>query len=268
VTDDFGVLVLRLAAPVQSWSVRPEFNYRRTHGRPTKSGVLGLLAAAEGRARGQDITDLLQLAMAVRVDQPGRLLRDYHTLSDHRGGPLASTQVNAKGVQKATSPAKSTHITERYYLEDAAFVVALQGPAQVIGALSEAVRAPAFPLALGRRSCPPTQPILLPFPEQAAHSDLEAVLRTVPWQAGKHNRDEQRRRADPGTVRLPATIEDLAGDHVEHDVPSTFALGLRTHGQRRVRHTWLSVPTGLKPDPDVARADNGDDHDPFALLGW
>ena len=86
--------------------------------------MLGLLATAEGHARGEDITDLVGLTMGVRVDQAGSLLRDYHTVSDHRGGPLPSTQVNAKGEQKNTSPAKPTYVTQRFYLQDAVFVSA------------------------------------------------------------------------------------------------------------------------------------------------
>ena len=86
--------------------------------------MLGLLATAEGHARGEDITDLVGLTMGVRVDQAGSLLRDHHTVSDHRGGPLPSTQVNAKGEQKNTSPAKPTYVTQRFYLQDAVFVSA------------------------------------------------------------------------------------------------------------------------------------------------
>ncbi|HIY40181.1 MAG TPA: hypothetical protein H9836_03495 [Candidatus Nocardiopsis merdipullorum] len=92
------------------------------------------------------------------------MLRDYHTVSDHRGGPLPSTQVNAKGEQKNTSPAKPTYVTQRFYLQDAVFVVALGGPSPLVKGLEHAVRNPAFPLSLGRRSCPPAQPLLLPRP--------------------------------------------------------------------------------------------------------
>ena len=36
------VLLLRLAAPLQSWGVESKFDTRRTLGYPTKSGVIGL----------------------------------------------------------------------------------------------------------------------------------------------------------------------------------------------------------------------------------
>lgn len=45
------VLLLRLAGPLQSWGSAARFARRGTENAPTKSGVLGLLAAAEGRPR-------------------------------------------------------------------------------------------------------------------------------------------------------------------------------------------------------------------------
>ncbi|XKK39590.1 type I-E CRISPR-associated protein Cas5/CasD [Nocardiopsis sp. ARC36] len=266
---DRAVLLLRLAGPLQAWATRPEHGRRDTQGRPTKSGVLGLLAAAQGRARGEEITDLVGLSMAVRVDQPGELLRDYHTTSDHRGIPLRSTQVNSKGEQKLTSPVKSTYVTQRFYLQDAVFVVALAGPAVLIDGLADAVRNPAFPLALGRRSCPPTQPVLLPMPDRDEYGqEVESVLRVVPWQAGPGARQAHQKNKDPETVRLQATIEDSNGEYTEEDVPASFALGMRTRGQRRVRHITVSVPTGLPPSAHSSRFREDDAHDPFELLGW
>ena len=122
------VLVLRLAGPLQSWGSRSAFNRRETSPEPTKSGVVGLLAAAAGRPREHPLDDLLPLRLGVRVDQPGTLLRDYHTVSDYRDRPLLQAGVNAKGVQKPTSPVKETHVTTRYYLQDALFVAAVAGP--------------------------------------------------------------------------------------------------------------------------------------------
>ena len=75
-------LILRLAAPMQSWGAQSRFSVRDTGREPSKSGVVGMLAAALGRARGDDIDDLMQLCMAVRVDRDGSL---KPRLSDRRG---------------------------------------------------------------------------------------------------------------------------------------------------------------------------------------
>ncbi|MFE3288239.1 type I-E CRISPR-associated protein Cas5/CasD, partial [Streptomyces sp. NPDC059233] len=177
--DRTSVLLLRLAGPLQSWGDRSAFNRRETRPEPTKSGVVGLLAAAAGRPRHAALDDLAGLGLGIRIDQPGSILRDYHTVSDYRGQPLLSAAVNAKRQQKPTSPAKHTHITQRFYLQDAVFLAAVEGPEGLITTLEHAVRHPVFPLALGRRSCPPTQPLSL----GQRTGSLEDALRAEPWQA-------------------------------------------------------------------------------------
>ena len=42
------VLLLRLAGPLQSWGVKSRFTVRATELAPTKSGIIGMLAAAVG----------------------------------------------------------------------------------------------------------------------------------------------------------------------------------------------------------------------------
>ncbi|MHC0429816.1 type I-E CRISPR-associated protein Cas5/CasD [Streptomyces sp. O3] len=264
---------------MQSWG-SGAVNRRATLPHPTKSGVIGLLAAASGRARQDDISDLTPLTLGVRVDQPGTLLRDYHTVSDYRGRPLLQAGVNAKGVQKPTAPAKHTHVTTRYYLQDAVFVVAVAGPRELLTSLEQAVRAPAFPLALGRRACPPTQPLSLGLHE----GDLSRVLRETPWQAPAWARTQHAKRrgrdAETGKFRYPAridlsaTLEDVDGDDAVDDVPVSFDPHARSFASRRVRHETLSVPTGTPPPGTVLESDTDDsddsttEHDPFALLGW
>ncbi|MCI2422151.1 type I-E CRISPR-associated protein Cas5/CasD [Saccharopolyspora sp. K220] len=266
-----AVLLLRLAGPLQSWGDRSSFNRRDTRPEPTKSGVIGLLAAASGRAREDPVDDLAELQLGVRVDQPGTLLRDYHTVSDYRGRALPQAGVSSKGVQKLTSPPKHTHVTTRFYLQDAVFLAAAAGPQALLETLDDAVRHPAFPLALGRRSCVPTQPICLGLREGTLHD----VLAAEPWRATDTTRRAYDRRCSTShRIDLSATLEDPDhGDDILNDVPQSFDPHRRTFIGRRIRHTWVTVPTGLPaPDPDTAdrnRHDADDSgHDPFALLGW
>ncbi|MGY2119151.1 type I-E CRISPR-associated protein Cas5/CasD [Nocardia gipuzkoensis] len=265
---DTAVLLLRLAGPLQSWGESSRFNRRDTRPEPTKSGVVGLLAAALGRPRESDVSDLAALTMGVRIDQPGSLTRDYHTVSDYRGVPLKQAGVNAKGHQRPTSPPKNTHITVRYYLQDAAFLVALAGPTELIDKLAHAVRRPAFPLALGRRSCPPTQPVSLGVQEP----NLLQALAAQPWVASDTARAQfQRRGHTPAYIDLPVTVDDAHGGEVRHDAPVSFDARARRFAERRVRHLSMRVPTGFpRPDhPEATEPDNaGIGHDPFALLGW
>lgn len=142
-------LLLRLAGPMQSWGTTSRFDERDTQLEPSKSGVLGLLCAALGRDRGEPLDDVAALKMGVRVDREGVLLRDYQT---------------ATGVMTATGKAKlnRTVVSPRYYLSDAVFLVGLEGhDFALLESLYAALRAPVWPLALGRKSFPPGQPIWL-----------------------------------------------------------------------------------------------------------
>ncbi len=105
-----GVLVLRLAGPLQSWGASSRFTRRTTESAPTKSGVVGLLAGAVGIERGDDtrLAPLAALRFGVRIDQPGTRIRDFHT-AHH-------------GVTGASMP-----LSERFYLADAVFVAAVEG---------------------------------------------------------------------------------------------------------------------------------------------
>lgn len=74
------VLLVRLAGPVQSWGVASRFARRDTHPRPTKSGVIGLCAAALGLDRDDPLGELAAVLFGVRADHPGVPLRDFHTV--------------------------------------------------------------------------------------------------------------------------------------------------------------------------------------------
>ena len=103
-----STLVLRLAAPLQSWGSASKFDIRRTHTEPTKSGVIGLLMAALGCPRDDDKTIHLldsKLHMGIRVDRPGTIVKDFHTVHP------------AKGAR---------YVTYRQYLSDAVFLVGLE----------------------------------------------------------------------------------------------------------------------------------------------
>lgn len=265
--SDASCLALRLAGPLQSWGGATDFNRRETLPEPTYSGVLGLLAAAQGRRREDPIEDLLDLRLGVRVDRPGTLLRDYHTVSDAEGLPLRSAQLSGKGEQKRTAPAKHTGVTQRFYLQDAAFVVAVHGPSALLDGLAEAVTQPVFPLALGRRACVPTLPILIQPPEGPTArwpGEPRAVLEAVPWQGPRVPP-----RSTPATIWVTATVDadDDPDERFEerNDVPVTFAPKHRAFTTRRVTRLSIKLDTGAAEGPGPGA---GAAHDPFALLGW
>ena len=129
-----STLLLRLAGPMQAWGAEAQFEIRKTNREPTKSGVIGLLAAALGLRRDDSPAELAKLHFGVRVDREGVLLRDFHMARDK----------------------KTSYVTTRYYLCDAVFLAGVSSEDEALmQRLAEAVMHPAFPLYLGRRSCPP-----------------------------------------------------------------------------------------------------------------
>lgn len=216
-----SVLLLRLAGPMQAWGADSRFARRETLRHPTKSGVLGLLAAADGRRRTDPIEDLMHLEFGVRVDQPGRVLRDFHTAHNWRTG--------------ASMP-----LSERFYLCDAVFVAAVAGESGLIEALDAAIRNPRFPLFLGRRSCPVTGRLALGVVEGGG---VEDALRAVPWQASPWYRREQEREV---VLRLFLDVPaGTAGSETVRDVPVSF-------DPRQRQHSWRSVASSyvVAENPD------------------
>ena len=71
-----ATLLLRLAAPLQAWGADSKFETRKTGREPTKSGVIGLLAAALGLRRDEReaLLRLTGLRFGVRVEREGQLL--------------------------------------------------------------------------------------------------------------------------------------------------------------------------------------------------
>jgi CRISPR system Cascade subunit CasD len=134
---------------MQSWGTTSRFDERDSQLEPSKSGVLGLICAALGRDRTESVDDLARLRMGVRVDREGLLMRDYQT---------ATGVVSAAGKVEM----KRTVISPRYYLADGAFLVGLDGDDYtLLEQVHAALRAPVWPLTLGRKSFPPSEPVWL-----------------------------------------------------------------------------------------------------------
>ncbi|MFF8810910.1 type I-E CRISPR-associated protein Cas5/CasD [Streptomyces pactum] len=223
------VLMLRLAGPLQAWGSAARFVRRTTEHAPTKSGVLGLLAAAQGRPRGADLSDLAALRFGVRIDQPGSRVRDFHTAHHADSG-------------------RAMPLSERYYLADAVFVAGVEGEEELVRRLHAAVRAPRFLPYLGRRSCPPARPLL--FEGSLSDRPLEDALRGVPWQASRwYVRQLARTGPDGRTKTAPEELDLLLDcppgeepDFSLRDTPVTFDPRHRQYAVRGVRTSHVHAP--------------------------
>lgn len=234
-------MLLTLKGPMQSWGTSSRFTKRRTSSEPSKSGIIGLLAAAQGRRRVDPVEDLVDLKLAVRIDQPGTRERDFHTTHSFDG--------------ETAYP-----LSDRYYLADAVFVIGLRGETSLIEALSEALVKPKFPLYLGRRAFPPMTPIS----PKLAEGNLIDELANYPWQAAPWYQKKISRKTawtssspldlETGKVSLEVVTdlsllpeerrEDCIFDQV-HDVPLSFDSHHRQYEWRDVVRWKCEVATDI-----------------------
>jgi CRISPR system Cascade subunit CasD len=122
--------------------------HRRVNHFPTRSAIIGMLAAAMGieRSEHQKLHQLSQrLAIAVQVNNAGEKITDYHTVQNFRS-PQGK-------IQKGTKP------TYREYWCDSEHSFAITAEVALIEQLVNAVKAPFFTLFQGRKSCPLTRPL-------------------------------------------------------------------------------------------------------------
>lgn len=213
-----STLLLRMSAPLQAWGYESKFETRRTSREPTKSGVIGLLASALGRSRDESVQDLNELSFGVRVDHEGELLHDYHTVKLNES---------------------KTYVTHRYYLSDAVFLVGLESDnEELLQKLNNAVLSPAFPLFLGRRSCPPTLPLSLGIRE----CSLLEALQSEPWLISQYMQKKLKNRSE-FKLRIITDSDPKDSRAVrQKDVAVSFDPRKRQYGYRPiVEHTPITM---------------------------
>jgi len=181
-------LLFRLEGPMQSWGYRSRFDYRDTALEPTRSGVIGLICAAMGIARGEDISKFVRLRMGVRVDKEGRPECDYHTALD---------------VIKADGSGTDTVVSRRDYLADASFTVGLESEDKaILDEIAAALHSPRWLLYLGRKAFPLSVPPLKPG-DSPQPGQLEDYLLV-------------------GDKNTRVLLESPTGERTQHDWPICF----------------------------------------------
>lgn len=234
-------ILLKFAGPMLSWGTDSHFNNRHTDLHPSKSAVLGLVAAALGWQRNENrITTLNKIHFAVRVDQSGNLLEDYQIA------------YNSKLDKK-----KGTYVTRRYYIQDGVFVAALGiSQAEDVNEILAALRQPYFQPYMGRRSLP----LPVDFILDVVEGEPVSVLRDFPWQAADWYQKKEQLKDNTGRQRLSIFAEkDIDG-------------GI---GRRRRDHVVSLASSGRRYLPrmeyetfcEVVMPQSRQEHDAFAALG-
>lgn len=164
-------ILLWLEAPLQSWGYNSKFGIRDTLKFPTKSGVLGLIFSALGYGGEQKeaLAEFSDLDMQVIsysktkngvINDKNPLLMDFHMIGagyDEKDKwqrlliPKTSTGTKTQGG------GEGVRLTNRFYLQDAVFAVALQIPKDRAEEICNALKNPHWSVFLGRKNCIPTE---------------------------------------------------------------------------------------------------------------
>ena len=221
-------LLLRLVGPMQSWGTTSRFDQRDTGKEPSKSGVIGLIAAAMGvdRENWIELEPLTHLSMGVRHDRAGVPKRDYQTA----GCATTDTIIKADGT-----PAKGGGVvSQRDYLADAAFLVGLECDDRVLlEQIHAALQNPVWTLALGRKSYVPSEPIWIE--NGLLDAPLHEALAQWPWISSA------RKWEKPPEQLLISFESDDGSGVLKMDQPlSSFAE--RRFGTRFVRSELIDFP--------------------------
>lgn len=214
------VLLMRLEGPLQSWGTRSRWDVRDTATEPTKSGVMGLLGCALGYPTYDPRLEMelnAGLRFGVRTEHPGRIVKDFQTIT----GFLRMADGKIKKIGKGDEVEPVTIVSPRYYLEDAAFLVALEEVGTQPGLLrrcAEALQKPVWPPYLGRKVCVPSRPLFECLTSE--YTGIEEALNRHPWswlEAGG------RLRKKTDITRLRVFVEDSNGSYIRQDAIRTNA---------------------------------------------
>lgn len=213
-------ITLRLTAPLQSYGNQATFNYRTSTSYPTKSAIIGILAAALGYSRDDNrISKLNDLRVAVRVDQPGTTMTDFQTVR--------------------YSQTKGAKLTYRDYLQDAVFMVAIGSPNdELVDKIVDALHFPIYQLYLGRRSNPPAGPLEINVKKDV---DPLGALTNLEWQASDWFKKRYHSKEFQADIIADA---DLLPDHpstLVRDKVGSFSQNNRYHQYRPICETSVEL---------------------------
>lgn len=230
-------VLLRLNGPLQSWGSESYYDNRDTDYFPTKSGVLGMVAAAMGLERGALLTELTSVKFGIRVDNQGEYLNDF--------------QITDMGKKL------NKNLSNRRYLSDATFLVGLSTEDEKLAVkIKEAILHPLYIMYLGRRSCPPTQPVFL----KTVESELYDALYDEDWLFPEWRRNEIFKSKD--RIYLRIVVESNEG-HLKKDVPVDFNSQHRQYEYRYIKE--MQGKMIYKPKDDNL-TNNLTEHDPMKEL--
>lgn len=158
---------LYLSGMMQGYSESRFIFKRETKSVPTQRAVIGMIAAAEGILRDDAgaLENLKNKLHIVKIESTGTIstkLTDFQTVRPVENSKLSKLAgvckekpfLTASGSHKEALP-----LFEKEYITNDNFTVYVAGKEDEIMKAAEASQRPVFPVYLGRKCCPPAQPV-------------------------------------------------------------------------------------------------------------
>lgn len=188
-------LVLTLCGPMVAWGDTAVGERRPSSPSPTRSGLLGLIAAAVGIRRDEAgrLASLEGLSFASRIFGTAELVSDYHTAQVPSSVDLKRQPARDRREELAFKRSDlKTILSRRDYYADVLALTAIWTSTETrpdLESIAEALRAPVFTPYLGRKNCPaslPMEPRLVEAANPLAAIDIVGVPALIPtrWSAG------------------------------------------------------------------------------------
>lgn len=171
-------LVFQLYAPMASWGEEAVGEIRHSASVPTRSAILGLLAAALGISRDDDVqlnkVNQHYYVAVHALSSQDRWLRDYHTVSVPRENKKYRYYTRRDEICLDANEV-GTIISQREYRCDGYWHIAVSTTDEApftLEVIREALLTPHYPLYLGRKSCP----LALPLAPRVMTGNLKQVF--------------------------------------------------------------------------------------------
>ena len=219
-------LMFTVCAPLASWGEIAVGEMRGSWDRPSRSAILGLLAAGLGLSREErDAHDELDrsLSIAVRADAPGDLIADYHTTQSVAASIVKRRGLGTRAELMAVRPEdRETILSRRTYRANAVSTIAVWQRATATRSLSVLQRAlerPGFVPYAGRKA----NALALPMAPSIESQETMAAAFAA--------------RESSMAVRFVEQFRPTGGwgSEIAHDPCEQFASGLSGPLRREVR---------------------------------
>lgn len=239
------LLVFQLHGPMASWGVDAPGEVRHSHELPSRSALLGLLAAALGIRRDEEerlnaFNRHYQFLLCASGNP--RWARDYHTVQMPK--EVRKARYFSRREELQDPELLSALISRRDYYTDAWWMIAVSATPDApytLAQLQTSLQHPVFPLYLGRKS----HPLALPLAPQLLEGSAAGVLREAyRWYQDQFN-----------ALKLPLPrLQNECWWEGEHDGLTASKI-LRRRDMPLSRQQWLFGERSVNQGPWLRKED-------------